>query len=234
MFARLWNVWVCVSSALRVRAAVRNWLKCTFHRRFLRYRLIDPELGCCDHIKAQGKPFVSRLIKCPILSSLFKHLFLKPEKLCEADLVYSSGLVLYHTGRSPSPCLFVCLHVCGKCVYTVKDGSVFVCLHVCGKCVSTVKDGSTTKPDRRNVSSRRKYYIKNHNESHMQHTATCTLSQIPGWKKQTKLGFETAGSWLTSSDQLHTQLNGLTSSSYVLKQLLACISSWSLLDFTPG
>ena len=39
-------------------------------------------------------------------------------------------------------------------------------------------------------------------------------------KKTLKLGFEKAGSCLTSSHQLHTQ-HGLTSSSYVLKQLVA-------------
>ena len=40
------------------------------------------------------------------------------------------------------------------------------------------------------------------------------------WFDQLKLGFETAGRWLTSSGQLHAQY-GSASSSYVLKQLVA-------------
>ena len=46
------------------------------------------------------------------------------------------------------------------------------------------------------------------------------VSTVPYWKKTLKLCSETAGSWLTSSDQLHTQ-HGLTSSRYVLKRLVA-------------
>ena len=55
---------------------------------------------------------------------------------------------------------------------------------------------------------------------HVSH-ARASTHQTPrffcvGWLA---LGFETAGSWLTSSDQLHTQ-HGLTSPSYALKQLV--------------
>ena len=45
----------------------------------------------------------------------------------------------------------------------------------------------------------------------------------PADTKLLKLGLETAGRWL---DQLHAQ-HGLTRSSYVLKQLVAGISSWT-------